>query len=504
MHRSNCRWAPKRMGYEQWGELMRLASLEDGDWLVVTPSGRFDTNDLTTLEGLHWILSDDPLNPIPAEVLLRDYYEPRLWSRSLANEAMVPIRSLEALDLAQPEVSILSIEPETHDPTRVAVTIEVASIRRSRKNEEITADVESGVFDLHLFRDGQLISVSPASGGPLRLDPITGAARVVFPEVRLPQHGRSKEIELSAYAFNSDRVKSPTARQMYTLPEDLPNRRGRAYVISIGVNSHDHPSWDLDYSVADAEALQSQLVARLAINDRYERVVGVGLYSDDRQRLATKAVFESVIDSLAGRAVSSSMFRRLPEAEGILAARPEDLVVISFAGHGYVDESGEFYFLLSDIGDNERISRDLLSRAVSSDELSLWLRGVDAGDMALIIDACHSAASVEGSGFKPAPIGSRGLGQLSYNKGMLVLAASQADDIALESTSVRQGLLTYALVEEGLVSRRADFQPADERIELTEWLRWGEKRVPRLYLELLEGGWTGSAGWVSHPLEARP
>ena len=48
-------------------------------------------------------------------------------------------------------------------------------------------------------------------------------------------------------------------------------------------------------------------------------------------------------------------------------------------------------------------------RGISSEELSLWLRNVDGGEMVLIADVCHSAASVEGEGFKPGPMGSRGL-----------------------------------------------------------------------------------------------
>ena len=42
--------------------------------------------------------------------------------------------------------------------------------------------------------------------------------------------------------------------------------------------------------------------------------------------------------------------------------------------------------------------------------------------MVMIIDACHSAGSVEHEGFKPGPMGSRGLGQLAYNKRMRILA----------------------------------------------------------------------------------
>jgi uncharacterized caspase-like protein len=87
----------------------------------------------------------------------------------------------------------------------------------------------------------------------------------------------------------------------------------------------------------------------------------------------------------------------------------------------------------------------ILSKFISSEELSQWLKDVDAGELAMIIDACHSAASVP-EGFKPGPMGDRGRGQLAYDKGMRILAATQADNVALESEKLGQGLLTYALV----------------------------------------------------------
>jgi hypothetical protein len=46
--------------------------------------------------------------------------------------------------------------------------------------------------------------------------------------------------------------------------------------------------------------------------------------------------------------------------------------------------------------------------------------------MVMILDACYSAASIESADFKPGPMGSRGLGQLAYDKRIRVLAASQA------------------------------------------------------------------------------
>jgi uncharacterized caspase-like protein len=105
---------------------------------------------------------------------------------------------------------------------------------------------------------------------------------------------------------------------------------------------------------------------------------------------------------------------------------------------------------------------------------------VDAGELAMIIDACHSAASVDQPGFKPGPMGDRGLGQLAYDKGMRILAATQADNVALESEKLGQGLLTYALIDEGLKDRKAA-PDGKGPITIGAWLHYAEQRVPKLY-----------------------
>jgi len=101
---------------------------------------------------------------------------------------------------------------------------------------------------------------------------------------------------------------------------------------------------------------------------------------------------------------------------------------------------------------------------------------------------------VESGGFKPGPMGSRGLGQLAYDKRMRVLAASQASDVAFEDRAIGHGLLTYALCRDGLgrdwlglFGYRADAAPADGKVTVGEWLRYAERRVPGLAEEIAAG-----------------
>jgi len=107
--------------------------------------------------------------------------------------------------------------------------------------------------------------------------------------------------------------------------------------------------------------------------------------------------------------------------------------------------------------------------------------------MMMIVDACHSAAAVQGKDCKPGPMGSRGLGQLSYDKGMRILTATQADNVALELGKLQHGLLTYSLVKNGLELGLADFQPQDNKLFTNEWLSFTLRDVPQLYEKAEKG-----------------
>lgn len=477
-------------------ELCRFITRADGSWVVVDPEGRFDASDLDDIQGVHWLAPEDPLKPLPLEIFMRDYYEPRLLARILSGEKLASVRALAEVNRAQPLVNITAIEQQQGRPEFARVTVEV-----SRPTGAASTAGGAGVYDLRLFRGGQLVAYAPADGGELKTDPATGKVTFTFDDVRLPRPrgdagGEGRRVEFTAYAFNADKVKSPTARVGFEPSEPLPAAKGRAYVVSVGVNAYENEAWDLRFAANDARRLQEVVTARVREGAEYEEVVSVPLISDYasdgghkqsprvlKEMAATKKNFKAVLDLLAGRKVDAEVLQGIPNADKLKRATPEDLVIVSFSSHGYADERGSFYLFASDTGKSSEL-RDALGRAISSDELGAWLRDVDAGELILVVDACHSAASVQGEGFKPGPMGSRGLGQLSYDKGMRILTSTQADDVALESGLIEQGLLTYALTRDGLEAARADFRPKDARITVAEWLAYGVERVPTLHAEV--------------------
>ncbi len=503
---------------ETGAELCTLISFDDGTWAVVTPDGRFDTDNLDGNPGLHWVMPDDPLHALPLEVFMRDYYEPGLLRRVLAGDRLPAVASLLNVNRVQPAVAVTRIEPTAADPGLVDVTVKVSSAQRAFQRNGSSVTMTTGVYDVRLFRDGQIVDEWPiperdASPGARRhgaeslaawrkaaavtLD-ATGSGEITFTSIKLPRQQSANPVEFAAYAFNDDRVKSETSRRKYEVPNTLSTLKGRAYLVTIGVNLTENPAFDLRFAAADAAALSDVLHKNLSQVGDFADIIRIPLISDYEMKdgvkvpistTATKANVKAVLDLLAGRRVDSDAMGRVPNAASIKPARPEDLLVISLSSHGYADAQGNFYFLPYDIGTGTQggITPGILEHAIASDELTDWLRAVDAGQIAIIVDACHSAATIEAEGFKPGPMGSRGLGQLAYDKRIKIVTASQAADVAWEYDTLQHGLLTFALVTDGLVRGQADYKPRDGEVKLAEWLAFGTGRVPQLDQAIREG-----------------
>jgi WD40 repeat protein len=463
--------------------LATLYSFTDGTWAVTDPEGRFDTADLEEIKGLHWVMPDDPLTPVPLEAFMKDYYEPRLLPRILNGEKFKPVRALMDLNRVQPEVKIVSVTQDGKDAERAVVEVEVSGAKKDYEHDDRKIPIATAANDLRLFRDGQLVGY--VDGQVVK--PGEKPYRKTF-NVHLPSVMGGKEIAFSAYAFNDDRVKSTTARQTYQVPATVVAKKGNAYLIHMGVNQFDNPAWNLRFAANDARLMRKSLSEKFQKTGAYQNIFSLSLISDGNEHHADKGLLHAILDRLSGK-VASPLLKDLAGAEQLKPATPDDLVLITFAGHGYADDSGNFYLLTQDTGPGEgkHVNNDLLKRSISSEELSNWLKDVDAGDMTLIVDACHSAASVQGNDFKPGPMGSRGLGQLSFDKGMRILAASQADGYALEDAKIKQGLLSFALVTNGIEGFEADNGPKDGKIMLDEWLRYGVGQVPGLAEEVKAG-----------------
>jgi hypothetical protein len=279
--------------------------------------------------------------------------------------------------------------------------------------------------------------------------------------------------------------------------------RRRAYLLTIGVNANQSPNLNLELAVSSAERARSLL--RDKLRAEYTEVVEIPLYSDldtesnqPKLKVASKADLRAVLDVLAGRSVEAKLRDEVDPKHELRAAGPDDAVVLYVASHGYADPQGTFYLMPYDTGPNWGVTEDVLTRcetkpdqsaackqagdllahSVSSADLTAWWSGVDAGEMVMILDSCHSGA-VSGKEFRPGPLGDPRFGQLSYDKGMQILSASQPAQTAQgEWVSGGEGRTL-------LVDALETVAKTNPQNTLEQWLQDTEQQLPttakRLY-----------------------
>jgi WD40 repeat protein len=105
--------------------LATLISLKSGKWCALTPDGRYTSNSPGDLEGVSWRMPDSPMIPLPIEIFMREYYEPRLLPRIFSGAVFPPITDIKSLNRIQPDVKIVSIEPVKNRRARLNVTEEI-------------------------------------------------------------------------------------------------------------------------------------------------------------------------------------------------------------------------------------------------------------------------------------------------------------------------------------------------------------------------------------------
>lgn len=465
-------------------EIVAICSFED-DWVVVEPTGRFDSSNLDNLPSLYWKFKkgEQESYTMPLESFMQRYYTPNLLSRAL-NHDLSPVGRIADLNLVLPTVRIDSVKPIDNDFVEVKVMY--------KSNTDIDRNTEqrkrSGVFNLRLFRDGSLVSYLPLEGslssGRADLTKDDEEHTQTF-RVRLTK-AASDKVKFTAYAFNDTRVKSVTSS--YDFPLDSgrvrAEKKRRVFVIAVGVNQYSDPDWDLKYAAADARAYKENFADRIKKSGEFDVVYLPLISARDRSLDELEATKENIRDVLIGlskrpqRKEISDFFKE----HDATPVEPDDVIFLTFSCHGANTPEGEFFLFPSNIGEsqNQELSDELKQLGISAFELTEWIKDIDSTDMTMIIDACHSA-SVAGKGYAGGPMDSPGMGQLAYYKRMRILSASQAQETAAENSTLGHGLLTFALLKEGLEpDSPADVSPKDRKIDIKEWLEFAKNEVPRL------------------------
>jgi WD40 repeat protein len=434
-------------------ELASLIAVDEGDWLVVTPDGLFDGSP-AAWSLILWRFSANINDLLPVEAFFNEFFAPGLLADLLAGRRPRAAHDIAQKDRRQPELQI--------GVARAAAPAGSVGARQVTIKVVVTK-AEAGAQDVRLFRNGSLVRVwrgdvlkgQPSAPLEAQISLVAGANR------------------LTAYAFNRDNIKSADAVLTINGADSL-RRKGTAHILAIGVNKYaPNPFFrDLKFAVADADQFAAEIQHQQEHLAEYAQVEVVKLTDE----AATKA---KIIGALAALAKT---------------VQPEDVVLVYFAGHGLA-EGGRFYLVPHDLATTAgpelastqpALAAALAAQGISDRELAQAFEQMDAGQLTLIVDACNSGQALGDEKDGRGPMNAKGLAQLAYDKGMYILTAAQSYQAALEAPQVGHGLLTFALVEEGLRQAMADDEPQDGQVLVREWLDYATQRVPQMQLDKMK------------------
>ncbi len=219
----------------------------------------------------------------------------------------------------------------------------------------------------------------------------------------------------------------------------LPGNAGKRYALCIGINNYSEPGMKLALASADARSL-SEVFAKQGQFDR------VDLMTTD---------VDPLNDTVLAYPKLGNVRRRMEALEKII--KPEDMVVLTFAGHGITDDEGDGYLVMSDSDSGNAAS--LYASCLPVNDVLAWMSRLKVKKSLLILDACRNnpaksrSLSVESTGLK--------IPRFQTAEVQAVFYGTMNGYLSYEDPESGHGMFTRYLLE-GLQGK-ADYQSAGNR-----------------------------------------
>ena len=440
-------------------ELGSFLSFTDGTWAVVDPTGRYDASSGGEIEGLHWVVGDEPVALVQ---LKQRYYEPGLLPKLLGVDPR-PRRDVAAFSVATlfPEVQYEAPAPGS-SILKLSLTNRGGGIGRVHvlvNDKEVIEDARGsrpvqGLSKLELSVN--LAEASVMAGAPNRITVIAWNADGYLDSGRI-------EREWNADSY----LKS---RGVELVPDSLTTEAHSPTLWAIvgGIASYANPELDLRYAAKDAESVAHAL-----------ELGGKRLFGAERLRFALLTTSGNP-GTLAP--TKQNFARAFQEAK---KAIPEDILVVYLAGHGVAlsGESSVYHYPTQEARtiDEEQLTADPVLRAettVSSEELVEWTKRVPALKQVMILDTCAAGSAAIPLAEKREVEGSQilALQRLKDRTGFHVLMGCAADRVSYEASQYGQGLLTYAVLQ----GMKGAALHKEEYVDVSQLFQYAADEVPQL------------------------
>lgn len=449
LHRDGAERPPFQL-LPAWQPLANLFANNDGEWAFWTPEGYYDASpNGHTLFG--WQINRGLLET-------PEFYRADQFSKNLERpDVLERLLDTGSLDAALRQAMLAPpAEPEQVVSQQILATPRISIITPSAGDElaENTTTLRAMV-DVPV--GGELIQAKAFANGVVARQQRLVEERQVENHKRLTYEWQlglpaDQRVLVQVMAGSAARTIALSSvlieRPLKALPAE---RLPRLYLLAMGVDRYQDPAIQpLAFAVADARSVVD------IFRDR-----APGLF-DCREPLLR--VNEQV--TRAQWAAAFAEISRKLKAD----VRPDDLLVIFMAGHGFVDADEQHYYFASQDIQADDVMRGVYNRAISWADFDL-LADVPCRKLALL-DTCHSGAI--------QPLRDRDLKaaiRALQEDVVLTVAASAGHERSEEKPSWGHGAFTKTLLE-GL-SGSADTS-RDGTVTLDELISYVKSEVPKL------------------------
>lgn len=395
------------------------------DWVFIDPAGRFDG----TPGGMKQLYYLKDRNFIPLDLVFEKYYTPNLYQRLLAGEKFPPIPEINIKP--KPSSKILYAEKQRN----LEVEDDKPGYINTTGLAEITVQAtapEDKVDEIRLFHNGKVITLATRGMFVTEND---GTDSKKYTVNLLPGVNNFRAISLNSQRTESDADEitvsyaanggqpPPVPNKNNTsgiMPIDPVDKNATMYLMVVGINAYKDKISPLTYALPDATAFKDEIE------------------KDAKSMLANVKTY-FISDAKADKAGIINAFADIKQN-----AKPQDVFVFYYAGHGYIHPvTKEFYLVSADVADG---GESLLKNGVPAKELQQYAVEIQAQKQLFVLDACQSAGAFEKM-LQHDGEQQKALAVVSRSTGTHWMAASGSTETAKEFAQLGHGAFTYVLLQ---------------------------------------------------------
>jgi WD40 repeat protein len=226
------------------------------------------------------------------------------------------------------------------------------------------------------------------------------------------------------------------------------------HILAVGINKYQNSAYNLNYAQPDAESFIDKI--QETGRNIFKSINPIEIYDENATKDNIVSAFKSIM----------------------LKAKPEDVFLFYYAGHGTLDEENneEYYLVPTDITKLYGDPTQLQAKGISATELKGFLTQVKSQKQIILMDACHSGGALKTLGVRAAATDEKAIVQLARSSGVVMIASSGTKQFATEFDQLKHGVFTYVLLE--ALDGKAD--NGDKKITVNELKFYMEERVPEL------------------------